>query len=171
MPKRLRKRRRSYPTRRRSMPLWREASSCNRTLPRYFSQIIQLPNRFLDADDCPESGERPEFAGIRIQSQSGIQPEPDRYSGRTGLAGYRCPESAFTRVAGGLTYLKKYNQTNPTTDYVPLLRYSGVAELRRGTGQNRRPSQIGGGAVESRTPALGCDLCIARLPILPRAMY
>lgn len=35
-------------------------------------------------------------------------------------------KTAFTRVAGGLTYLKKYNQTNPTTDYVPLLRYSEV---------------------------------------------
>lgn len=35
-------------------------------------------------------------------------------------------KSAFTRVAGGLTYLKKYNQTNPTIDYVPLLRYAEV---------------------------------------------
>jgi len=32
----------------------------------------------------------------------------------------------FTRVAGGVTYLKKYNQTNPALDYVPLLRYAEV---------------------------------------------
>jgi len=32
----------------------------------------------------------------------------------------------FTRVAGGVTYLKKYNQTNPALDYVPLIRYAEV---------------------------------------------
>jgi len=32
----------------------------------------------------------------------------------------------FIKVAGGLSYLKKYNQTNPTIDYIPVLRYSEV---------------------------------------------
>ena len=49
--------------------------------------------------------------------------------GILGEASWRATDARkieFIKVSGALSYLKKYNQTNPTLDYVPLIRYAEV---------------------------------------------
>jgi len=49
-------------------------------------------------------------------------------SGIIGNAGWTATDSrrSFLTVSGGATYLKKYNQPSPYTDYVPVIRYAEV---------------------------------------------
>lgn len=70
-------------------------------------------------------------------------------SGILGDATWRATDTRrteFVRVSGTLSYLKKYNQTNPTLDYVPLIRYAEVllnyAEAAAKTGDLQKATAL-----------------------------